>query len=101
MRSTHQRLGAPERSKKSKGDLNPTQSSCRLGISLMALLKATSACLKLDSNKTCILRIMERELICNSGFRRVKNLGFGTWQYLRGGQQRPGERSLAEILLVV
>src|SRR3954451_4122339 len=61
-------------------DLNPTQSSCRLGISLMTLLKTTSACLKLDSNKTCILRIMERELMCNSGFRRVKYLGFRTWQ---------------------
>src|SRR5271170_4598474 len=89
MRSTHQCLGAPERSKKSKSNLKPTQNSCRLCISLMILLKATSACLKLESNKICILRIMERELMCNSGFRRVKYSGFGNC-----AQQRLGVRSL-------
>lgn len=77
MRSTHQRLGAPERSKKSQCDLNPTQNSCRLCISSMTLLKTAFARLKLESNKTCILRIMEREPMYNSGFRRAKNMGFG------------------------
>src|SRR5271156_4784631 len=92
MRSTHQCLGAPERSKKSGSDLNPTQNSRRLCISLMTLLKATSACLKLESNKICILRIMERELMCNSGSRRVKYSGFG--KRVQGDQQRLDVRSL-------
>src|SRR2546423_14336973 len=92
MRSTHQCLGAPERSKKSESDLNPTQNSCRLCISLMTLLKTTSACLKLESNKICMLRTMERELICNSGFRRVKYSGFG--KRVQGRPQRPGVRLL-------
>src|SRR5437763_2456408 len=59
----------------------------------MTLLKTTSACLKLESNKICMLRTMERELICNSGFRRVKYSGFG--KRVQGRPQRPGVRLLS------